>query len=249
MSITPVLREVSRRFVSRREVGRTPGIDSVTIHYEDTYEITQEVDREATLASMTPDQKVRAMLIAGLQRRAEEAKGYVDKVYSAIGGDPSASMEVKSALVAAVFNLRFEANPKEAAAFLATLAHESAGFSRMEESGNAAYFARYDNLAVLGNNQPNDGYKYRGRGFVQLTGRDNYTRAGAALGLDLVNQPELAAQPGNAAKIAMWFWTTKKCGEPAARGDMEQVTRIINGGVNGLADRLRRYNAALEALK
>ena len=83
--------------------------------------------------------------------------------------------------------------------------------------------------------------KYVGRGYTHLTGRGNYTAAANALQLDLVAHPELAEQPANAIRIAVWFWKTNGCGAPAVRGDIEAVTLIINGGLNGLIERRRLY--------
>lgn len=91
----------------------------------------------------------------------------------------------------------------------------------------------------MGNEELGDGYAYRGRGYMQLTGKDNYRAAGTALNLDLVNHPNLAGDPENAAKIATWFW--KQNVPLAAREDVTATTRAINGGTNGLADRETRY--------
>ncbi|NHQ84175.1 hypothetical protein HA051_21650, partial [Chromobacterium vaccinii] len=99
----------------------------------------------------------------------------------------------------------------------------------------------------MGNNKSGDGIKYRGRGFVQLTGRETYTAASQALKLDLVNHPELAEDPANAAKIAVWYWQNYKTGlATAARaGDVKQATQILNGGQNGYADRKAKYQQYL----
>lgn len=91
----------------------------------------------------------------------------------------------------------------------------------------------------MGNDEPGDGYKYRGRGYIQLTGKDNYERAGEALGLDLKNHPELAAEPRNASRIATWFWNERV--PDAAQEDVRAATRAVNGGLNGLADREQRF--------
>lgn len=135
--------------------------------------------------------------------------------------------------------------PRQQAMFIAQLAHESGGFRYMEEiASGAAYEGRSD----LGNTQPGDGVRYKGRGYIQVTGRHNYTQAGQALGLDLVNNPGLAAQPENAARIAAWYWTSRNINEAANSGDFLQVTRLINGGTNGLADRQAYYARAQAAL-
>jgi putative chitinase len=91
----------------------------------------------------------------------------------------------------------------------------------------------------LGNTEEGDGYNFRGRGYTQLTGRANYAAAGDALGLDLVNNPDMAADPEVAAKIATWYWKSRPGLSDAAKsGDVEAVTRKINGGTNGLDDRI-----------
>src|SRR5690606_24265284 len=97
---------------------------------------------------------------------------------------------------------------------------------------------------------PGDGYKYRGRGFIQLTGRANYAAAGAYLGIDLVNNPDLASDPDIAAAIALWYWyvARPKISQAAQLGDVRFVTRQINGGLNGLADRSSKYQYYLDKI-
>lgn len=89
----------------------------------------------------------------------------------------------------------------------------------------------------LGNTEPGDGHRFIGRGLKQLTGRDNYARCGAALWLDLTGSPELLLQPQHAAMSAGWFWSTNDLNSIADLGDVLLMTRRINGGVNGLAQR------------
>lgn len=134
---------------------------------------------------------------------------------------------------------------QQQAMFVAQLAHESAGFQYMEEIASGA---AYEGRADLGNTEPGDGVRYKGRGYIQVTGRYNYAQAGEALGLDLVNNPDLAAQPENAARIAAWYWTSRNINEAANSGDFVQATRLINGGINGLADRQDHYARAQVAL-
>lgn len=131
--------------------------------------------------------------------------------------------------------------PPRITAFLAQILHETGGFQFMRElASGQAYEGRKD----LGNTQPGDGPKFKGRGFIQLTGRANYEKAGKDLKLDLVGNPDLAARPDIAARTAVWFWTQKKLNARADAGDFLGITRAINGGTNGLEDRKRLYEAA-----
>lgn len=100
----------------------------------------------------------------------------------------------------------------------------------------------------LGNLHPGDGWRYRGRGLKQLTGRDNYRRCGAAIGEDLLVYPERLLLPGNAAFSAGWFWSTNGLNELADRGDVPGMTKRVNGGFNGLVERTALYEGALSAL-
>ena len=143
-------------------------------------------------------------------------------------------------------------SPLRAAAFLAQLAFETNWFQTMVEEvcpDNTVTipFDKYEGAHRLGNSQPGDGSKFIGRGWPQITGRANYTECGTALGLDLVNKPEDASLPQNAARIAAWYWLKKDLNPPADAGDMITITKRINGGLNGLAYRQAAYQHAKEA--
>lgn len=136
-----------------------------------------------------------------------------------------------------------------AAAFIAQVGHESGQLRWVREIwGPTAQQAGYEGRADLGNTVPGDGSKYRGRGLIQITGRANYLACGEALGLDLVNQPALLEQPQHAAMSAAWFWSTKGLNTLADQGEFVKITRRINGGINGLDDRLALYKVAQKVL-
>ena len=98
----------------------------------------------------------------------------------------------------------------------------------------------------LGNKGKGDGWKYRGRGLIQITGLDNYRACGTGLQLDLITSPDLLEQDTTAMRSAGWFWQTNKCGQYAS--DVEKVTLIINGGIKGLEDRRERFELARHTL-
>ncbi|MDI6529487.1 glycoside hydrolase family 19 protein [Pseudomonas otitidis] len=104
---------------------------------------------------------------------------------------------------------------------------------RPEAIANVVYANRMGN----GPEASGDGWRYRGRGLLQITGRAQYQRCGAALGLPLVEQPDLLAHPEPAVLSAAWFWQVNGLNELADAGDFEAITRRINGGLNGLAER------------
>ena len=138
----------------------------------------------------------------------------------------------------------------ELAQFLAQCAHESANFKSMEEIGTPAYFAKkYDlkyapkTAKILGNTQVGDGERYKGRGFIQLTGRDNYTRAGQALNLPLEANPALAARPDVAAMVAVWYWKNRVASKVKNFHNTKQVTRAINPAAKGLQSRQDQFKA------
>lgn len=156
--------------------------------------------------------------------------------------------------------------PKRVTAFIAQIAHESARFTRMVESLNyspqrllqvfpkhflpaeAVQFAHderrianrvYGGRMGNGTEATGDGFRFRGRGFIMLTGRNAYRNAGKHLGEPLEDEPERAAQPNIAALIAADYWATRGCNELADADKYETITRTINGGLNGHEDRLR----------
>jgi putative chitinase len=135
--------------------------------------------------------------------------------------------------------------PKREAMFLAQLAHESQGLTQFTEYASGR---EYEGRVDLGNTQPGDGVRYRGRGAIQLTGRANYRDAGAALGLDLEQNPQRAADLDVAFRTSAWFWNKHDLNAQADRADVRGATRRINGGLNGIDDRLAYYARAQQVL-
>lgn len=142
------------------------------------------------------------------------------------------------------------------AAFIAQVGHESGQFVWLKELGSHAYLDKYDTGALakrLGNTpeDDDDGQLYRGRGLIQITGHDNYLSCSKGMFGDdrLLKTPELLEQPQYAALSAAWFWNSRKLNELADMSAFETITRRVNGGINGLAERKEFYNRALKVLK
>lgn len=124
---------------------------------------------------------------------------------------------------------------RQQAAFLAQVCHESGSLRYVRElaSGDA-----YEGRVDLGNTHPGDGPKFKGRGLLQITGRANYIQCGAALGLDLIASPELLETPINACRSAGWYWRGRDLNLYADADRFGALTKAINGGYNGLDDRI-----------
>lgn len=157
------------------------------------------------------------------------------------------------------------ATPLRLAHFIAQLAHESGGFRTLEENLNysaarltavwpkrfptvaaAARYAHnpeklanfvYGDRADLGNTAPGDGWTYRGRGYIQTTGRKNYEIAGVRISQNLLLFPELLLRPVDAMAASIAYWNDRGLSHHADAGDLDHITRAINGGLNGLDDR------------
>src|SRR5258706_5676771 len=130
-------------------------------------------------------------------------------------------------------------------AFLAKLAHESAELRYMEEIASGA---AYEGRANLGNTQPGDGKRFKGRGPIQLTGRANYTKYGQMLGLDLVNEPTIAATKEVGFRIAGQYWKLNGLNELADQQQFKAITKRINGGYKGLDERIKYHQRAKRGL-
>lgn len=137
-------------------------------------------------------------------------------------------------------------SPLRIAAFIAQIGHESCQLFYVREIwGPTKAQLGYEGRADLGNTCRGDGKWFMGRGFIQITGRANYTQLAADLGIDCVNHPELLEQPQYAAMSAGWFWDQKGLNALADQKQFITITKRINGGTNGLEDRQLLYNRAL----
>jgi putative chitinase len=185
---------------------------------------------------------IGAVLLSATKARAS-AEGLVsltDDLLRKIDGRMKKGMSMSQHIEAAMVEADIVGIPRQAA-FLAQVMHETGGFMWLEElASGQAYEGRKD----LGNTESGDGRKFKGRGLIMITGRANYTSAGADLGLDLVNNPERAAEPATAARVAAWFWTKKGLNSLADEGKFDSITRKINGGLNGKADRDKLFARA-----
>ena len=168
------------------------------------------------------------------------------------------------------------ATPRQQAAFIGQCGHECGQFRILEENlnykaatlmklwakrfptleianayaGNPKKIANMVYASRMGNRDEasGDGYRFRGRGCIQLTGYANYFHAGQAIGVDFVAEPDLVSTPKYAALTAGWFWDTHKCNEAAEAADWTKLTKIINGGTIGLDDRVAHTNQALAVI-
>ena len=231
--------------------------------------LRQDHLRDAT--KMMPSERDRAPLISPITIGLLEALGVRHAL--AVQWLPHISQ--------AAHRYQIDANPRRVAAWLATIAHESARLTRVVENLNysaqglaTTWPSRYADMTGqpnatairiarrqedianltyagrMGNGAAGSGHgwKYRGRGLIQITGLENYDRVGRVFGWDLLARPERLEHPHEAALSAAWWWSASGCNELADTGDMAAVTRKVNGGMTGLDDRLKLYSAALAYL-
>jgi predicted chitinase len=208
-----------------------------------------------------------------LASKATDAVGSAGK-YVAEKVTASASA-IKSGLLKAL-SMAGITNPVEMAMFMAQMDTESGGFKSLSENLNYSpsrlfqvfpkYFKSAEDAASvaqggaeaianriyggrMGNTAPGDGFKYRGRGVIQLTGKSNYALYGKKIGVDLVNNPDAASDPLTAAKIAIAYWKDRVSPQAAQSGNVTAVTKSINGGLNGLGDRQSKFQSYLQQAK
>ena len=233
--------------------------------------LLRPADHVRDAAKMTPSERDRTPMISPI----------TIGLLGALGVRHALAVQYAPLLAIAAHRYHIDTTPRRVAAWLATLAHESARFTRLVENLNYSieglartWPSRYaddcglpNNLACMIAHKPEqianltyagrlgngsagsgDGWKYRGRGLIQITGRANYAQSGAELGLDLIDKPEQLEQPYIAALSAAEWWHRHGCNQLADTGDMAAVTRRVNGGLTGLDDRLKLYSAALAYL-
>ncbi|CQJ05251.1 glycoside hydrolase family 19 protein [Yersinia frederiksenii] len=139
----------------------------------------------------------------------------------------------------ATFGKRLSAD--QASALGRQTGEKSVPVNRQRAIANLVYSGRMGNKAV------DDGWKYRGRGLIQITGLDNYRACGTALKLDLISNPDQLLTDLNAVRSAAWFWQSRNCGQYT--DDIQRVTQLINGGNNGINDRKARFELAKRELQ
>lgn len=140
--------------------------------------------------------------------------------------------------------------PARLANFIGQTAHESSNYRCMREIwGPTDAQRRYEGRRDLGNTQPGDGKRFMGRGILQITGRANYTEMAMRTGEPLVEQPELAERPDIAVLTACIFWRSRRINDAVDAGLEDKVTRIINGGTNGIEDRRAKVAKAKALLE
>lgn len=141
--------------------------------------------------------------------------------------------------------------PLRLAHFLAQIGHESAQLTYVKEIASGKAYDTGTLAKNLGNTlaADGDGQKYKGRGLIQITGTSNYKALSQYLKIDLLNNPELLEQPHYAVESAIWYWNTRKLNDYADKDDVKTITKKINGGFNGLEDRVNLLNRAKKVLK
>lgn len=210
----------------------------------DAYKASQAEKEPTPVVAKADDQK--SNFKKGIEKIAKDA---IPK--QLVTGSPHEKFLTQAAVAAGI-------KGEELAQFLAQTAHESHNFKSMIEYGDSKYFKKYEPKFVkdkktkklvqvnpkaktLGNDKIGDGEKYKGRGYIQLTGKWNYEQASKALGLDLVKKPELVEKPEIAAKVAVWFWQNRVQPKVDDFGNTKASTKPINAGLKGLEDRKEKF--------
>lgn len=216
---------------------QTPGPD--TVRPQPRPDNLTATDNGADLSTIRPKSRTQAALITGLANADADVK-----VNNISTNKDIENMLIKNATEAGIVGVELQA-------LLAQAYHESHNFTSTVEQlygKNKTYFKRaYENpraARILGNTTPGDGEKYKGRGYIQVTGRYNYGEAAKALGLPLLDQPELLEDPKIAAAVSVWYWKWRVQARMSDDWDnVQKVTDIVNGGQTAVEDRAELFNA------
>ena len=216
---------------------QTPGPD--TVRPQPRPDNLTATDNVADLSTIRPKSRTQAALITGLANADADVK-----VNNISTNKDIENMLIKNATEAGIVGVELQA-------LLAQAYHESHNFTSTVEQlygKNKTYFKRaYENpraARILGNTTPGDGEKYKGRGYIQVTGRYNYGEAAKALGLPLLDQPELLEDPKIAAAVSVWYWKWRVQARMSDDWDnVQKVTDIVNGGQTAVEDRAELFNA------
>lgn len=214
------------------ELKQLPSVEQRGMPQREVFQ--SELDKQQTPLKAAPEPKPQLKPVT----ETPEQGRYLDRLNSYF---PNAKSEIISAIQNNQQTLDQAGinTPARLRHFLSQMAWESGGFAHpLEGASGTAYEGRRD----LGNINPGDGSKYKGRGIIQLTGRSNYENYGRALGVDLVARPELAADPDLSVKIAAKYWQDHNLNEKADNNDLRGITRSINGGYNGLSGRMALFD-------
>lgn len=181
-------------------------------------------------------------------RKAEPPKVSQKELSKSVTGNPHEVFLKKEAERAGI-------KGQELVAFLSQCAHETLDFKHLKEIGGSLDFKKYDpryaprKAKILGNTKPGDGARYKGRGYLHITGKYNYEQAGKYLGIDLVNKPELLERPDIAAKASVWYWKERVRNKVDSFKDTKDVTKGINPGLKHLDQRKERHKSFQLAMK
>jgi predicted chitinase len=213
-------------------------------------------ERPAITAPASPEQTVQTQQRKGAASLAtQSAPATQQQLSPEVKKDVIQAITKPSAKVLIATANKAGIKGTELAQFVAQCAHETANFSSLKEYGGKLDFKKYDpkhnprKAKILGNKVAGDGAKYHGRGYIQLTGRDNYKRAGLALGLPLEKHPELVEKPEVAAKVAVWYWENRVRPNVDNFKDTTAVTKTINSGLKGLEDRHTKFAAIMDIIR
>lgn len=227
-----------------RELQRRVGVDADGAYGPATH--------RAVMAALGPEKEAPA--VGNWRERLQSRLGVTpdgklgSQTYAALfraTGAPTVPPERITALAAGAARYLpeygIDGSPQRLVEFFAECGHETGGWQWLREMwGPTEAQSRYEGRADLGNTQAGDGKRFLGRGLIQLTGRANYQRAAEETGLPLIRQPELLERPAEAVLAACLYWKWRGLNALADSGQSETITRRINGGVNGLADRNAR---------